>query len=119
MTERFHAEHDREFGYHVPGEPVQILTVGATAVATRLAADDIRPPASTASSVPEPKARRAVVFDDGSEHHVPVFDRSALPVGKPMKGPAVIEEFDSTTLVPPGYHFEVVELGALRLRRLG
>lgn len=119
VTERFNAEHDREFGYHVPGEPVQILTAGATAVASRLAADGIRPPTSGESSVPEPKARRSVVFDDGFERDVPVFDRSALPVGKPLDGPAVIEEFDSTTLVPPGYQFEVVELGALRLRRLG
>lgn len=117
VTERFHAEHDREFGYHVLGEPVQVLTAGVTAVARRLAGDGIRPPAAGGSSVAEPKARRAVVFDDGVELHVPVFDRSALPTGTPVDGPAVIEEFDSTTLVPPGYRFEVVEMGVLRLRR--
>lgn len=118
VTERFHAEHDREFGYRVPGEPVQVLTAGVTAVATRMSQEAIRPRATEASAGPQPKARRTVVFDDASERQVPVFDRSALPVGMVVDGPAVIEEFDSTTLVPPGYIFEVVELGVLRLRRV-
>ena len=33
----------------------------------------------------------------------PIYDRYALPAGATFAGPAIVEEFDSTTVVHPGY----------------
>lgn len=116
LTGRFHAEHEREFGYSVAGEPVEILTAGISAVAQRLDSTGLGSPKSSVSV--RPKSHRTVTFDDAAYEGVAVYERSTLAPGVTQEGPAVIEEFDSTTLVHPGYAFEVSEFGVLHLRRM-
>jgi N-methylhydantoinase A len=52
--------------------------------------------------------RRPIIFDELAEPiETPVFLRDALTAGTAFEGPAVIEQLDSTTLVPPGVRAEV------------
>ena len=51
------------------------------------------------------------------EQQVTVFDRDRLPPGRPVKGPALIEEDGSTTVVPPGWNAALDAVGCLILRR--
>ena len=44
---------------------------------------------------------------------VPVRDRAALSRDEPVEGPAIIEQVDSTTIVPPGAVARVGEIGEL------
>lgn len=119
LVARFHAEHRREFGYHVPDEPIQILTAGVSATAQRMDTERLSTGASTGAAG-LPKARRPVVFDDGTRvADVPVFDRRVLSVGQRIDGPALIEEFDTTTMVTPAFRLEVGDLGVLRLMKQG
>jgi N-methylhydantoinase A len=46
-----------------------------------------------------------------------VFDREELAVGQQVSGPAIVEEWTTTTLVPPGWHLAVDELGNLVITR--
>jgi N-methylhydantoinase A len=46
-----------------------------------------------------------------------VYDRAALPPGLQLEGPAVIEEFGSTTVVFPRQYVEVDPHGILIIRR--
>ena len=48
-----------------------------------------------------PVKRREVIFD-GVGHDTPVFWRDDLPPGCEIAGPALVEQFDTTILVPPG-----------------
>jgi N-methylhydantoinase A len=46
-----------------------------------------------------------VLFADGAEHarhDTPFYDRMRLLAGNVISGPAVIEQLDSTTVLPPG-----------------
>jgi N-methylhydantoinase A len=58
--------------------------------------------------MPVPASERMVLFD---EHPKPlkarIFDRTTLMPGDVVEGPAIIEQLDSTTLVPPGIKAEV------------
>jgi N-methylhydantoinase A len=119
LTGRFHTEHEREFGYHVQGEPVQILTAGISATATRMRTSGLADSRRDGPSASALKGRRRVVFDDAREATVPVYRRDMLAQGTVTDGPAIIEEFDSSTLVAPGYSFEVLDFGVLRLRWVG
>jgi N-methylhydantoinase A len=119
LIDRFNAAHEREFGYCVAGEPVQVLTAGITATARRVDADGLAERMRPTPGHGEPKVHRRVVFDDETIEKVPVYERGDLPVGRPIDGPVAIEEFDSTTLVTPGFSVEVVDLGVLHLRRGG
>ena len=74
------------------------------------AADDGRPDREAAAalarrraSAPEPKERREVYFAEaGGYVDCPIYDRYALPAEARIAGPAIVEEFDSTTVAPPG-----------------
>jgi N-methylhydantoinase A/oxoprolinase/acetone carboxylase beta subunit len=45
-----------------------------------------------------------------------IFDRDALGPGFNTTGPAVIEEYGSTTLVWPGDHFEIGAVHEIRIQ---
>lgn len=62
--------------------------------------------------------RRTVHFDSGVHEQVPFIRRENLRIGFAMPGPAVIEEYGATTLVPPGWHVRVGEFGELWLHRV-
>ncbi|MEM7188572.1 MAG: hydantoinase/oxoprolinase family protein, partial [Pseudomonadota bacterium] len=55
------------------------------------------------SDVATPTGHRRVLFD-GKPHDTPVFWRDHLPADVSLHGPAVIEQLDSTILIPPGDH---------------
>jgi N-methylhydantoinase A len=55
------------------------------------------------------------VYIDGDLRELPVYERSALGTGATIGGPAVVEEFGSTTVVAPGFSCRAHELGALVL----
>jgi N-methylhydantoinase A len=42
------------------------------------------------------------VYFDGALRDVPIFDRANLGPGMTVSGPAVIEEYGSTTVIQPG-----------------
>ena len=58
--------------------------------------------------MPEPIETRTVYFD-GEGTDTPVYERNELPAGASFEGPAVIDQLDTTTLVPPGVKAEVDE----------
>jgi N-methylhydantoinase A len=46
-----------------------------------------------------------------------VYERTRLPLGARLVGPAIVEQLDTTTVIPPGVTARVDEAGNLRLRR--
>ena len=57
------------------------------------------------------------MYFDGALRDTPIFARGALPAGFSLAGPAVIEEFGSTTVVFPGQHLAVDPHGTTLARR--
>jgi N-methylhydantoinase A len=47
-----------------------------------------------------------IVFE-GTRHSTKIYDRSQLEPGNRFTGPAIVTEFDSTTVVLPGYEARV------------
>ena len=66
----------------------------------------------------EPKGSRPVHFDaSGDAVETPCFFRSELAAGTELEGPAIIDQLDSTTVVPPGWQAEVDEWLNIRMKR--
>ena len=99
LIEAFHAEHEREFNYRRDEAPVSIFRIAIKAVGIVPKAD--LPKYEMRSHEPEPVGRRAVWFD-GTPHDAALYHRGALEAGAAFTGPAIVEQFDSTTVVPPG-----------------
>jgi N-methylhydantoinase A len=59
-----------------------------------------------------PKAPRKIsLWRDDQE--VPVYDRAALAIDQQLDGPVIIEERETTIVVPPGWHAVVNSLGCI------
>ena len=56
--------------------------------------------------------RRDVLFPDGS-HETPILRRESLAPGRTLAGPAVIEQLDTTTVLPPGFRATADDAGNL------
>jgi N-methylhydantoinase A len=62
---------------------------------------------------PEPAEAGEILFE-GERRHTPIYDRATLQPGHRLRGPAIVIEFDSTTVVLPGYaasvdnHFNIL-----------
>jgi N-methylhydantoinase A len=111
-VERFHTEHEREFSYRRDDAPVELYRLQV--VATGKTADIELPKQDPGGDMPEPTATRTVYFD-GEAHDTPVYERSQIPAGAAFEGPAVIDQLDTTTLVPPGVKAEVDEWLNIRM----
>ncbi|RKQ86109.1 N-methylhydantoinase A [Solirubrobacter pauli] len=105
-VERFHSEHEREFSYRRDDAPVELYRLQL--VATGKTQEVELPKHERGGELPDPIETRAVWFD-GEAHDTPVYERSELPAGVAFEGPAVIDQLDTTTLVPPGVKAEVDE----------
>jgi len=110
-AEEFEAEHERFYGYSIPGEELELLTFNVAAVGTR---HTIELPRIEPGPAPEPVARRGVVFAaDEAPLETAIYRRESFPAGIEIEGPAIIAQVDATTLVPPGATARVDEYSNL------
>jgi len=63
------------------------------------------------------KERRTVIFEVGNNAEIDILDRSCLPVGTSIDGPAIIEQADTTTVLHGGWTATVIESGELVLKK--
>ena len=109
---RFDRLHEERNGFSRPGDPIELVTVRATATGTP-AID----PNAVFTWAPEGSADlglRPVRTADGSVE-ARVRRREGLGVGDVIPGPAVIEEREATTWIAPGERAVVSETGALEV----
>jgi N-methylhydantoinase A len=109
----FHAEHEREYNFRRDGEPVEIYRLSVRATGATRKAELARH--ATDGGVPAPVTRRHVSFGEHGSVETPVYDRADLPAGFAAEGPAVVNQLDSTTVVPPGWRWEVDEWLNIRM----
>ena len=117
---RFHKEHDRAYGHSAPDEPVELVNLRLTAIG-RIAKPRLREiPATGAEAGTAVKNRRPVFFAESSGFvDCPIYDRYLLSAGTIVEGPAIVEEFDTTTVLHPGYMASVDRFGNLLLTQNG
>jgi N-methylhydantoinase A len=112
LIDAFHAVHRRTFGYNYAGQQkieVVNLCVSGFGLIER---PQIPKLMVRDAATPARKTVRPVFFGDGFAD-TPVYDRASLPSGHRLPGPAVVEEFGSTTVVFPGQVLTVDPHGIL------
>ncbi len=110
----FHAAHLKTFGYNYAGkQKIELvnLCVSGFGVIER----PRMPKLAQCAGNPAVKSFRAVYF--GAQFQdTAVYDRASLPSGGRVEGPAIVEEFGSTTVVFPGQYVEIDPHGILVIR---
>jgi len=114
MTAAFHAEHDRTYGHSSPGDPVDLISVKVTGrVIMEDGGGEFDQFALTSKEI-EATSRRCYFGREIGWQETPVVGRAAL-AGAPLTGPAIVEEYDSTTVVPPGCRVSLDALGNIAI----
>ncbi|MBA2677075.1 MAG: hydantoinase/oxoprolinase family protein, partial [Ktedonobacteraceae bacterium] len=119
-TNDFHSTHDRRFGYSDPNERVQVVNVRlkARGLTTH---PELEVQEVVRGAVAEPTMTRNVTFEDvdsSMEHDVPVYERQSLRPGMMLVGPAIITQYDTTTVVPPTWSVQIDAIGNLVIERV-
>jgi N-methylhydantoinase A len=108
LRDAFNAAYAHRYGYADPTADVELVTVGVTVLGT---GPEVRLPAHRPGTREPAEARkpdRPVYFPEFREYvPCPIYDRGRLPEGARVTGPAVVEEAESTTVLPPGAIAEV------------
>lgn len=111
----FHEMHEGRYGYSLQGQPVEFVDLMVTAMAK------VGPPQSTSGSAPQgrgplcERGRRELLLEAGRAQPCPVYVRADLRPGTRVSGPAIVQQYDSTVFVAPGYRAQADGLGNLRL----
>jgi N-methylhydantoinase A len=114
---RFHEAHERAYGFNAPGEPVELVNLRLTAVG-KIGKPQLRELPADGDQGNAEKGKRQVYFaESGGFVDCPIYDRYRLRSGAIIAGPAVVEEFDSTTVIHPGYAARVDRFGNMLLQK--
>ena len=114
---RLRAEFDRayaaRFGYGSPAEHVEIVNWRLSAIGAGRRLELPRYSRHGSVDAALLGKRRAFFPEKGGYVETPIYDRDRLFAGAELNGPAIIEERESTTVLPPGCGGRVDELGTL------
>ncbi|MEO9632745.1 MAG: hydantoinase/oxoprolinase family protein [Sulfitobacter sp.] len=94
----FHDEHEREYNFRREEAPVSIFRVGVKATGVVPKAE--LPSYEVNVHKPEPTGQRDVWFK-GQCCTTDVYDRATMRAGADFSGPAIVEQVDSTVVIPP------------------
>ncbi|MFZ5823927.1 MAG: hydantoinase/oxoprolinase family protein [Bacillota bacterium] len=113
LLSRFHAEHARAYGYARPQAPVEFVNFRLTAVG-ELPKAPIAEYSPRTGGKPLPLGERKVYFKEANAYvNCPVYQRDAIQPGDELVGPAIVEQMDTTVVVPPGMRFHADTFGNL------
>lgn len=105
LRQRFNALYRRRYGRDIRDVPVEAVTFRVR-VAVALARGGVPRWPRPGAAAPL-RGHRAVYFGGTWMRACPVYDRFALPPGTRLRGPAIVEERESTAVVPPGARLAV------------
>jgi len=113
----FHEKHNAVYGYAVREEPVELVNVKITAVGfvhkPKLKGQPLYHEKPTKKAL---IAKRKVFFDQNNDFiETPIFKRRSLKAGNMINGPAIIEQYDATTVVYRDWMASVDKFGNIAL----
>ncbi len=110
MVAAFHALHERRYGFANHDRPVDIVNIRVRIAAPAEPFDPPRQEIIEGDGTAALVGTRTVYFD-GAPHETRLYERDSLHAGDTFAGPAIISEYSSATILPPG---DVLRVDAFR-----
>ena len=118
INERFHTLHEQTYTFRLE-TPVELVNYHVTALG-HVKKPEIKKLDRTQGKMDEAlKGKRRVNFDELGFHEAAIYERSLLPMGATVRGPAVVEEPASTTVVFPDQQLTRDGYGFLHIEMVG
>jgi N-methylhydantoinase A len=116
LTELFEAAYRRLYSWSIPGVEIEILSWVLTLSAP--SEGELAKPLPVKADKPKPRGHRQVFDPNSGEFlQVPIFWRPDLKPGTELKGPAVIAEDETSTVVSPLFDARIDRFGYIELAR--
>ena len=115
MEMAFHESYQNVYGYNRREKPVELVYLRAVASGI---VDKPVPTIESAGMTNGASQETREIYFDGRFHGCDIYERSYLDAGTKINGPAVIQEYGSTTVLPPGWQASPDEFGNLHLTRI-
>lgn len=118
LAELFHAEHEQSYGYRRAKEPIAVVSIRLKAV-TPARSVSLAELGESFMRIAQPTTERetwrnAYFGPQVGEQRTRILPRSSL-LHQEQSGPLVVEEFDTTVVVPPGWHAALDKCGDIVL----
>ncbi len=102
---RFDERHAQIHGHAAPSRPVEVVSYR---LRLRVAVPKYKPVEELRPASPHPpgyaeKGRRRLHLSGNIAVEATVYERDRLDIGARIAGPAIVEQFDATTVIPPGW----------------
>jgi N-methylhydantoinase A len=101
LVEAFHVRHKEHYGYDMRGQSVEIVNLRLVVTGKRRELVPERIAASRGELKQALLEKRKAWFADSGYVVTPVYDRDRLPRDARIAGPAIVEQMDTTTVLPP------------------
>jgi N-methylhydantoinase A len=116
LNEAFHRRHKDFYGYDLREQPVEIVNLRLAVTGEQHTLPHDKPNRGRRDRKQALLEKRRVWFPDEGYVMTPVYDRDRLPADTDFSGPAVIEQMDTTTVVPPRASARADRAGYLHIR---
>jgi N-methylhydantoinase A len=114
LKSAFDNAHDRYYEHSSPETPAELVTLRASVVSVTKKPMLSRLAPGSGNGEAAVKGHRSVYFQQvGDFQDCPICERSRLGAGDHLLGPAIVEEWASTTIVGPAQRLEVGDFGEL------
>jgi N-methylhydantoinase A len=108
----FHEKHKSLYGHASPESPNEFVTLSVSTIGPIPKSQLYEIEKGSASPISAFKKNRRVYFEEYQDYvDCPTFERSRLKAGNEITGPAIIEQMDTTTVVPPDQNVKVDNYG--------
>jgi len=101
LRKKFDAEHKSQFGHMAPEEPVEVVSYRVRGIGLVPPVDMPKFAAQGFKLADALRETRPARFD-GKTVSCPVYQREKLDVGASIRGPAILDQFDCTTVICAG-----------------
>ncbi|SFB23970.1 N-methylhydantoinase A [Lentibacillus halodurans] len=110
ILEKFHKAHEKNYGYSNPNEEVEFINYRVTAIG-EVPKISLKKYRKDQTDPYKARIAQRNVFFDKEEKYITtnIYDRSLLMPNNKIEGPAIVEQMDSTIVIPPGVSAEIDE----------
>ncbi|WP_422448262.1 hydantoinase/oxoprolinase family protein [Thermoanaerobacterium sp. DL9XJH110] len=112
IRDNFENLHEQYYTFKLPDSPIEFVNFNITAFG-KVKKAEIKPLKITGRPEDAVRCRNVVDYDEYGKIEVPVYIREKLGAGSEIKGPAIVEEETSVTVLYPDQRLYVDEYGNL------
>ena len=107
MVERFHMRHTAIYGHADARAPARLMTARVQIVGVTAKPEMGHLATATDATARDTEVHTRTVFENSAKSVARVYNRSSLKPGDHVSGPAIVEQYDTTTYVPDGFEVHV------------